>query len=85
MFVSLSYFPLGLTSFSSAFFTGMNDGTFSLMIAVSKSFVFPAALLFVLPAFFGLTGIWFATPLSEITTVFLAVLLFTVYKRKNLL
>ena len=85
MFVSLSYFPLGLTSFSSAFFTGMNDGTFSLMIAASKSFVFPAALLFVLPAFFGLTGIWFATPFSEITTVFLAVLLFTVYKRKNLL
>ena len=85
MFVSLSYFPLGLTSFSSAFFTGMNDGTFSLMIAASKSFVFPVALLFVLPVFFGLTGIWFATPLSEITTVFLAVLLFTIYKRKNLL
>ena len=85
MFVSLSYFPLGLTSFSSAFFTGMNDGTFSLMIAASKSFVLPTALLFVLPVFFGLTGIWFATPLSEIMTVFLAVVLFTIYKRKNLL
>ena len=48
IFVSLSYFPLGLTSFSSAFFTGMNDGTFSLMIAVSKSFVLPVILLFIL-------------------------------------
>ena len=85
IFVSLSYFPLGLTSFSSAFFTGMNDGTFSLMIATSKSFILPAALLFVLPVFLGLTGIWLTTPLSEIMTVFLAVLLFTVYKRKNLL
>ena len=85
IFVSLSYFPLGLTSFSSAFFTGMNDGTFSLMIAVSKSFVLPVILLFILPPLMGLTGIWLATPLSEIATVFLAVILFTVYKRKNLL
>ena len=85
IFVSLSYFPLGLTSFSSAFFTGMNDGTFSLMIAVSKSFVLPVILLFILPPLMGLTGIWLATPLSEIATVFLVVILFAVYKRKNLL
>ena len=85
MFVSLSYVPLGLTSFSSAFFTGMNDGTFSLMIATSKSFILPAALLFILPPLLGLRGIWLTTPLSEIMTVSLAVLLFTVYKRKNLL
>ncbi len=85
IFVSLSYFPLGLTSFSSAFFTGMNDGTFSLMIAVSKSFVLPVILLFILPPLMGLTGIWLTTSLSETATVFLAVILFAVYKRKNLL
>ncbi len=84
-FVSLSYFPLGLTTFSSAFFTGMNDGTFSLMIAASKGFVLPTSLLFILPALMGLKGIWLANPLSEMMTVFLALLLFAVYNRKNLL
>ena len=85
IFVSLSFFPLGLTTFSSAFFTGMNDGTFSLMIAASKSFVLPAAFLFILPPLMGVYGIWLATPLSEIMTVLLAVILFAIYKRKNLL
>ncbi|MBQ7215594.1 MAG: MATE family efflux transporter [Synergistaceae bacterium] len=85
IFVSVSYFPLGLTNFSSGFFTGMNDGTFSLMIAASKSFVLPAALLLVLPPFIGIRGIWLTTPVSETAIVLLAVLLFSVYKHKNLL
>ena len=85
MFIAVSYFPLGLTSFASAFFTGMNDGTYSLMIAASKSFVIPAVLLFVLPPFLGVRGIWLATPLAEIATILLAVLLFASYKRRNLL
>ena len=85
MFIAVSYFPLGLTSFASAFFTGMNDGTYSLMIAASKSFVIPAVLLFVLPPFLGVRGIWLATPLAETATVMLSVLLFASYKRRNLL
>ena len=85
IFVSVSYFPLGLTNFSSGFFTGMNDGTYSLMIAASKSFVLPAVLLYVLPPFLGIRGIWLTTSLAETVTVILAMLLFASYKRRNLL
>ena len=85
IFVSVSFFPLGLTNFSSGFFTGMNDGTYSLMIAASKSFVLPAMLLYVLPPFLGIRGIWLTTSLAETVTVILAMLLFASYKRRNLL
>ena len=63
IFVSLSYIPLELTNFSSAFFSGMNDGTFSLMITADcdcglKSFLLPSALLFILPLLIGFKEIF---------------------------
>ncbi len=63
--ISLSFLLCGMTSFSSAFFTGLGNGTASLCISSVKSFIAPLPALLLLPGLLNRTGIWLVTPLSE--------------------
>lgn len=83
--IAFSYLLSGLTTFYSAFFTGMGDGTASLAVAVAKSFVFPVAGLLLLPLALGRIGIWLATPLAEIFAALTVVFFLLRYRKKNLL
>ena len=59
----------GMTTFGSAFYTGLNDGTASLVIAGIKSFILPILLVLVLPQLFGIKGIWLVNPIAELITI----------------
>lgn len=71
-FMSFIYLFIGITFYVSAYFTGLGQGTLSLIISVSNSLVFPLIMVNVLPLFFGYKGIWMADPMAQflaLTTV----------------
>ena len=83
--IAFSYLLGGVTTFYSAFFTGMGDGTASLAVAVVKSFAFPVAGLLLLPLALGRIGIWLVTPLAEIFAMLTAVFFLLRYRKKQIL
>ncbi len=73
---ALSFLAAGLNVFGSAFFTALNDGPVSAAISFLRTLVFQVAVVLVLPALFGIDGIWLAVTVAEllalaVTTAFL--------------
>lgn len=79
---SFSFLFSGITILGSSFFTALNDGLTSAMIAFLRTLVFQIAAVCILPLFWGLDGIWFSIILAEIMAV-LVTLLFLLVKRKK--
>ena len=72
--VSLSYLLGGITVYSSSYFTGLNQGSASLIIAAMKGFIGPLAGVYLLPLLIGSTGLWLATPFAEVLALIAALL-----------
>ena len=83
--IAFSYLLGGVTTFSSAFFTGMGDGTGSLFVAVLKSFAVPLIALLLLPKWLGARGIWIVTPLAEAVSLLAVIAIFLRYRKKGML
>ena len=54
---ALSYLISGINIFASSFFTALNNGLISATISFLRTLVFQIAMIFILPAVFGLNGI----------------------------
>ncbi len=67
---------IGFNVFASGMFTALSNGLISAVLAFSRSFVFMAAAILILPALFGIPGIWFATPAAELAAVCLSAVMF---------
>ena len=83
--ISFAYLLSGMTIFSSAFFTGMGDGTASLCTAGMRTLVIPLIGLLVLPGWLHLTGIWLVTPLAEVFSLATALFFYAKYRKKGIL
>ena len=81
--ISLSYIVGGITTCSSSYFTGLNQGTASLVIASVKGFFGPLVCIFLLPPLLGSSGLWYATPAAEILTLLTAVPFFLHWKKRE--
>lgn len=66
---SLSYLLSGFNIYGSSFFTALNNGFVSAAIAFLRTLVFETGCVWILPAFFGLTGIWFAIVAAEVMAI----------------
>ena len=62
---SFSFLLSGLNIFASGFFTALNNGLISAVISFARTLVFQAACVLLLPAMFGVAGIWYATLVAE--------------------
>ena len=62
---SFSFLLSGLNIFASDFFTALNNGLISAIISFARTLVFQAACVLLLPAMFGVDGIWYATLVAE--------------------
>ena len=69
---SLAFLCSGFNIFSSALFTALSDGKTSALISFTRTFGFILLSLLILPALFGIHGVWLAIPTAEFLTVFLA-------------
>ena len=79
---SFSFLLSGLTILGSSFFTALNDGLTSAMIAFLRTLVFQIAAVCILPIFWGLDGIWFSIIAAEALAALVTVL-FLLGKRKK--
>lgn len=77
---SLALLFIGFNIFASGMFTALNNGIVSAILAFSRSFVFMIVCLLLLPALFGVTGIWLANPLAEFMAILLAGIMFFRYR-----
>ena len=81
--IAFSYLISGVTTYSSSYFTGLNQGSASLAVAAVKGFFGPLAAIYLLPLAVGSVGIWFAAPAAELLALATAVPLFLWWRRKE--
>jgi Na+-driven multidrug efflux pump len=62
---AVSLLVQGIIVVNATYYQSVNKIWASLFIHLGKVLVFLLPLLFILPALFGLDGVWFATPISE--------------------
>lgn len=78
---SISVLFMGLNVFSSAWFTALNDGKVSAILALFRTFIFIVATASLLPVFLGISGVWLSKPLAEILAACMTIYYFK--KMKN--
>ena len=80
---SLALLFVGLNVFASGMFTALSNGVVSAVLAFSRSFLFTAASIQLLPVLLGgITGIWLATPVAEVLGAIMAAVLLLRYRKR---
>lgn len=80
---SIALLFVGLNVFASGMFTALSNGVVSAVLAFSRSFLFTAACIQLLPLLMGgITGVWLATPAAELLGVLMAVMLLLKYRKR---
>lgn len=78
----LAYLINGFNIFGSSFFTALNNGAISAAISFLRTLVFQIIMLLLLPALFGINGIWCAVGIAELMTLCVTVSFFCTQKKK---
>ena len=80
---SIALLFVGLNVFASGMFTALSNGVVSALLAFSRSFLFTAASIRLLPVLLGgVTGVWLATPVAELLGVVMAAALLGRYRNR---
>lgn len=79
---SISYIISGFNIFSSSFFTALNNGIVSAVISFLRTLLFEIAMIFILPAIWGINGIWLAVVVAEILSLMVSLAFLIGNKKK---
>lgn len=79
---SLSFLIGGINVFASSFFTALNNGFVSALISFLRTLVFQIIMIFLLPAVYGLNGIWLAVVAAELLALIVSVACFIINHKK---
>lgn len=79
---SISFVITGFSIFSSAFFTALNNGTISAVIALFRTLIFQILFVLILPLIFGNIGVWLSRPLSELASLILSISCLLLFRKK---
>lgn len=79
---SISYLISGFNIFSSSFFTALNNGAVSAAISFLRTLVFQVVMIFIIPAIWGLNGIWLAVVFAEILALIVSAIFLICNKNK---
>ena len=63
---ALEFFLYGFCLVTSGFFTGLDRGTISAVIAVCQSLIAPIVFIYLFPVLFGANNIWYAAPAATV-------------------
>lgn len=78
----ISYLIAGFNIFASSFFTALNNGIISALISFLRTFVFQIVMIYLLPVFWGINGIWLAVTFAELLSVVVSVTCFVANRKK---
>ena len=79
---SITYLISGFNIFSSSFFTALNNGLVSAVISFLRTLVFQIAMIFILPAIWGVNGIWLAVSFAEILALIVSTIFLIINREK---
>ena len=80
---SLALLFVGLNVFASGMFTALSNGVVSAVLAFSRSFLFTAACIQLLPVLLGgVLGVWLATPAAELLGTVMAAAVLVKYRKR---
>ncbi len=79
---SISYLISGFNIFSSSFFTALNNGIVSGAISFLRTLLFQVAMIFILPAIWGVNGIWLAVVFAEILALIVSIIFLYINREK---
>ena len=82
MIYGVSYIIVGFNFYASSFFTALNNGFVSAVIATVRALVFETSAVFLLPLLFGAQSIWFSVWVAEILSLILAITLLKKYQSR---
>ena len=68
----ISFFFSGMNAITSFYFTSIGKAFESAVISLSRGLVVLLICIFVLPTFFGMTGVWLAAPVTEVVTIIIS-------------
>ena len=75
MIYSLVFLFAGISIFGSSFFTGLNNGVVSAVIAVIRTLVCQSIAVIVLPLVWGIDGVWVSAVVAELVSAIITVAL----------
>lgn len=78
----ICYLVAGFNIFASSFFTALNNGLVSALISFLRTLVFQVVMIYVLPIFWGLNGIWLAVVFAEILSQVVSIICFIANRKK---
>ena len=79
---AFSFLLMGFAIFVSSFFTALNDGVTSAIVSFLRTLVFQLGAVLLLPAIWGVDGIWLSSVMAELITLGISCfLLFLMRKR----
>lgn len=79
---SLVFIFAGISIFGSAFFTGLNNGVVSAVIAVVRTLICQTVAVLLLPLYFGLDGVWASVVVAEFVSAIITVALMIAKAKK---
>ncbi|MBQ4212396.1 MAG: hypothetical protein II651_04405, partial [Selenomonas sp.] len=77
---SLAFVLQGFNSYASAYFTGLNNGKISAIIAFSRTVVIETLAVFTLPWLFGAEILWRCQSIAEVAAAAVAITLLYMYR-----
>ena len=80
-FLAAAFLFMGYDMINSMYFTSCGDAKSSALISSLRGFVLLLIFTFIFPAIWGMTGVWLATPTTEILTAIVSAWL--IRKQKN--
>ncbi len=79
---SFVFLSMGINIFGSAFFTALNNGLISAVIAFLRTLVFQIASVMILPVFLELDGVWLSIIVADVLSLIVTVTFLLAKKKK---
>jgi len=73
---------MGFNTFSSMFFTALNNGVVSSILSLFRTLIFVVIAFMTLPSLFDLTGAWMALPAAEVMGIVMTIVFFIAMKKR---
>lgn len=78
----LNFLICGISMFTSAWFTALNNGVISALAAVFRSLICELSAIIFLPLLWGVDGIWLSVNAAEIAALLLSIVLILSFRKK---
>lgn len=79
---SLSYIISWFNIFTSSFFIALNNGFISALISFLRTLLFQVAMILILPAVWGINGIWLSVVVAELLAIVVSIICIVANRKK---